>query len=634
MLTQTTMKLIVVSLAMSAALLPVGAKSQISTASAVFAENRAATESPQQGALELRFGFAGFGMTGTASRTVDLSTGAYVETTSGGPVTLGSGFDGKTPWMRDFSGAYTPQEGGDRPALAINQAYRLANLWWRPDFGEAEIVYLGREESGGATSDHLRVKPKGGKPFEAWFDARSHLLTRVREIQEFMLTQTLFSDYARIGGVLLPRSTVIDLGAGPPGFITLTLQSAQLGPVRPLAEFGCPETVPNDSTIDGGAESASLPFRLLNNHIYVGVFVNGHGPYTFIVDTGGHLALSPRLAAELGAEAEGKAPASGAGEKIASTAFASVNQLALGMVSLRHQTAFVTNVYDTAVEGIPVDGMVGFELFRRFVVQIDYGRQTLTIFNPGRFRPVDAGVMTPFVFYDHLPDVAGLIDGIPARFDIDTGSRGELDVTSPFVKRTELHSKYPDAVEAVTGWGIGGPVTSTVVRLPSLTLGDVRVDGPIAELSDATRGSFSDSNYDGNIGSAFLKRFVVTFDYARQRLYLRQGSSPASDIGTFDRSGLWFNAAPSGYIVTALDRGGPAATAGLLAGDVIMAIDGKAVRMAELSDVRQLLRTLPAGNIVRMDVDRGRDHHTFALQLRDLVAPEGKPSPHSSEAVR
>jgi C-terminal processing protease CtpA/Prc len=72
----------------------------------------------------------------------------------------------------------------------------------------------------------------------------------------------------------------------------------------------------------------------------------------------------------------------------------------------------------------------------------------------------------------------------------------------------------------------------------------------------------------------------------------------------------------------------------LRSGDVITAIDGKAVRMAELSDVRQRFRTLPAGTVVRLDVDRGADHKTFTVQLRDLVAPEVGPSQNLSKSVR
>ena len=32
-----------------------------------------------------------------------------------------------------------------------------------------------------------------------------------------------------------------------------------------------------------------------------------------------------------------------------------------------------------SIEGIRVDGMVGFELFRRFAVRLDYGARTMTI---------------------------------------------------------------------------------------------------------------------------------------------------------------------------------------------------------------------------------------------------------------
>jgi hypothetical protein len=188
---------------------------QVSAAS-ILCSKHAATVSPRRGSLQATFKFVGLGLTGIASRLVDLSTGAYVEYTSGGPVSIGSGYDGKIPWMKDFSGAFTPEEGGDRVELAVNQAYQLGNQWWKRRFGGAVIQYGGRETSDGVTSDHLTVTPKGGKPFDAWFDVNSHLLVRVSEVQGFMPTQTFYSDYIRVGGMTLPRVTVMDLGGGPP----------------------------------------------------------------------------------------------------------------------------------------------------------------------------------------------------------------------------------------------------------------------------------------------------------------------------------------------------------------------------------------------------------------------------------
>jgi len=156
----------------------------------------------------------------------------------------------------------------------------------------------------------------------------------------------------------------------------------------------------------------------------------------------------------------------------------------------------------------------------------------------------------PFVFYDHLPNVRGFINDIPARFDIDSGSRSELDITSPTVAEHGLRAKFDKGVSAVTGWGVGGPSRSYVVRLPSITLGTVKVADLTAGLSEDKGGSISDPNYEGNIGSAFLKRFTVTFDYAHQTLYLKPVVPPPVDAGRFDRAGMWINAGDAGYAVT------------------------------------------------------------------------------------
>src|SRR4029453_12474643 len=105
------------------------------------------------------------------------------------------------------------------------------------------------------------------------------------------------------------------------------------------------------------------------------------------------------------------------------------------------------------------------------------------------FDPRGAGTAVPFKFYDHLPAVRGVIDGLPARFDIDTGSRSELDITSPFVERQGLRERYRPGISAITGWGVGGAARSYVVRVPSLSLGSVKVPGGGAGLSESKAGS-------------------------------------------------------------------------------------------------------------------------------------------------
>jgi len=243
----------------------------------------------------------------------------------------------------------------------------------------------------------------------------------------------------------------------------------------------------------------------------------------------------------------------------------------------------------------------------------------LTLTDFAGFDPKDAGTAVPFVFYDHLPNVKGFIGDIPARLDMDTGDRFEIDVTSPTVAAHGLRAKFDKGVSAVTGWGVGGPARSYVVRLPSLTLGTVKVENLTGGLSEAKGGSISDPNYEGNVGSGFLKRFAVTFDYAHQVMYLKPAVPPPADAGSFDRSGIWINAGDAGFTVTDVAAKGPAAEAGIAAGDIITAIDGKPAKAEDLSDTRIALRARPAGTSLQLSVTRGADKKTVTLTLRDQI---------------
>jgi len=590
----------------------------------VLAGNHAAVgPAPVSGAARLTYTHNQAGLTGPLVDRVDLATGAYVETEQAGPIGDATGYDGKVPWQRDFSGADTPQLGGDRIPTAVDAAYRFANLWWRPDHGGALIAYAGRETIGGRALDHLVVTPRGGKRFDAWFDADTHLLARTLEDMQFLHVTETYDDYRPAGGLLLAHQLRNDPGEGSMAVATSTLTGVSFGPAPPLSAYGCPTAPPPGATIEDGAASTTVPFRLLNNHVYVQALVNGKGPYTFIIDTGGHTLLSPHVVAEAGLKPVGEAVTSGAGDGHSTTGFVHFDEIAIGGVRLRDEIGFATEVYDKSIEGIPVDGMVGFELIRRMVTRIDYGRRTITFIDPARFEPKDApkdlGVAVPFVFYDHLPDVKGSIGELPARFDIDTGSRTELDITSPFVFAHDLRAKFAKGTSAVTGWGVGGPARAYTVRLPSIRLGSVEVDDIATGLSEAKGGSFADPNYEGNVGSALLKRFVVTFDYAHQIMYLKRITPTPPDVGTFDRSGVWINAAAGGFAVVDVAQGSAALDAGVAVGDVITAIDGAQVREDGLSDARLLLRARPAGTRVALTIRRGVESRVVVLTLRDQI---------------
>ena len=196
-------------------------------------------------------------------------------------------------WEVESSGTATPQEGGDVRQLAVNEAYRLQNLWWRSDRGGATITDAGRKRDGDKQYDVLTVVPKEGKPFDAWFDAATHLMARTIEANATQTYITDYTDYAPTDDVQLAHSVVIDDGGGKANLLRMTLSSATFSTGGDDARFALPKTDLHDFELAPGTTQTKVPFLLANNHIYVQASFNGGKPLTVIVDTGGHNILVP-----------------------------------------------------------------------------------------------------------------------------------------------------------------------------------------------------------------------------------------------------------------------------------------------------------------------------------------------------
>ncbi len=566
--------------------------------------------------LKTEYAFSGMGMTGKTRSIADLKTGNHADNYTIGPASGGNGYDGKNAWAKDPSGMVTMQ-GGDSLKDAINEAYRYANMWWRADRGGAVVASGGQKTDGGQTFDVVTITPKGGKSFDLWLDARTHLIAREFDKQGAQTITSTFSDYSDIDGVKMPGKVVIDNGSGAKYIQTITLTKAEFAGPQDNSTYAPPKVTVSDYSIAGGAKEAKLPIRLLNNHIYADVTVNGKGPYTFIFDTGGANLVTPAVAKELGLKTEGHMDAHGAGEGIMEAGLTKVQELKVGDASLKDQVFIVLPLDALSdVEGLKEKGMVGFETFRRFVTRIDYMGKTLTLIDPKHFDPKDAGTPVKFVFKQSIPEVQGTFEGVPGIFDIDTGSRVELTLTKGFVEKNGIRAKHPKGIEGVDGWGVGGPSRGYVTRGSMLTIGDVKVPNIVTTMATQSKGAFAGAEYSGNIGSGILKRFIVTFDYEHQTMYLKPATLPLTDVGTFDRSGMWINDSQGGFKIVDVTAKGPAEEAGLKAGDVIVSIDGKLAGETTLSDLRQRLRNDPAGTKVKLGMLNGK---YVTITLRDQI---------------
>lgn len=563
--------------------------------------------------------YEGQGLAGVVHSLNDLKTGRNASTYKIGPAEGANGFDGKTPWVLENSGTVAEQKGGDALALAVNEAYRIANRWWHSDFGGAAIG----EKDVIATAEGryavLSVTPPGGKPFEAWFDTQSHLLSRIVEEQGVITAVTKFSDYKRTGGVLLPHKFVIDGGLGAPFVQTVTVTGVTFSQTEPDSAFAPPQRAIADWDL-GRNDQTTIPITILNNHVYGDVRVNGAGPFTFIFDTGAHNIITPSIARLLGLSPKGKLPGTGAGEAVVEGSIVNGLSLAIGSATLKDQIFYVFPIDDLSeIEGQALPGIVGFETFRRFVTRIDYGAGTLTLIDPEKFDPTGAGTPVPFTFNDHLPEVEGTFEGLPAKFDIDTGSRAELTITRAYAEAHGLRASHPKGVDALEGWGVGGPLTGYVTRGRSMALGSVEVGSVVASLNSQDKGAFAGAHYSGNVGGGILKRFIVTFDYGRQILYLKPRTGVVEDSGSYDRAGLWLNASDGAFRVVSVTRAAPAEEAGLVSGDIITAVDGIPSNSLNLSELRKRLRNDPPGTAVTFTVTREGKPATITMILRDLI---------------
>jgi PDZ domain/Aspartyl protease len=578
------------------------------------------------------------GLDGSAESIEDVRTGHHALHYSLGPLKGAEGFDGTTAWTQDASGQARAEESEDARLGAADEAYRTALAFWYPQRWPAQIESLGRREDGPRRFDVLRITPRGGRPFELWIDAASGLFDRVVETGAIDTRTAFFSDFREVDAVKLPFATRSTNGDTRYDQL-VSAESIRINEPIAAGAFAMPAPPPSDFSLAAGATSTSVPFELLNNHIYLDVKLGGKGPFRLLCDTGGANIVTPELARTLGLKPQGALQGRGVGDKSEDIGLVTVASLQVGGATLRDQVFAVFNLGPlTSAEGAPVNGLIGYEVFKRFVVRVDYEHRTMTLTLPAAFSYHGGGVVVPFKFNEHVPQVEGAIDGIAGAFDLDTGSRASVDLLGSFVEQHGLRARYAPKVEGVAGWGVGGPARAQFARAGTLRLGGLEVSRPPIELTLQTKGAFSDKYVAGNVGGALLSRFNVTFDYSRQQVIFERFERDARDardarskgVGgdlpiPFDRAGAWLNLAEEAppalpaFEVIDVYAGGPAAEAGLRAGDRIVEVDGKAPAELPLPALRERLRNDPPGTRVRFTVLRAGQRGEVVVVLRDLV---------------
>jgi Aspartyl protease/PDZ domain len=566
------------------------------------------------------------GLSGPISILQDARSGRSVSRYTLGPISGAQGFDGTVAWQQDPGGEVTSLDAPEAREEARTDAWLAALGYWYPERAPAALRPAGEREVSGARYVVIEATPPQGRTVALWFDPATGLLARTTLRRGADTAITILDDYRDVGGLRMPFHVVTDLidAAGrtdPRQRTEMRLERVALGVSLDAAAFAMPAMAPSARIADGSG-STSVPFELLNNHIYAAATVDGV-PVRVLVDTGGANVLTPAAAKRLGLTSEGKLAGRGVGDEHVDLALAHAGEVRLGNAVLAHPVFYVIDLSPLpAAEGTDSDGLVGFEMFRRFRVTIDYEARVLTLTDPAKFQPAAGAHAVPFEMADRIPIVAGTLDGLPVRLSIDTGSRASLTLHAPFVRANDLVARYAAAPETITGWGVGGPARGRPARLGTLLLGDLAIHDLAGDLYLGNKGAFANPDLSGNLGGGVLRRFTVTFDYDGRRMYLIPNRRFA-ESDPFDRSGMWLFRDGGALKVVAVTPGGPAEKAGLKTGDRIEQIGGESVSSRPLAEWRARLRELPAGT--RLDLSLAGGKRSVKLVLADAIPPHAAP---------
>ncbi|MEO8507905.1 MAG: aspartyl protease family protein [Betaproteobacteria bacterium] len=555
------------------------------------------------------------GLSGSAERWSEYATGRSYLNYTIGPVTGAAGFDGKVAWSQDASGQSRIESVDAARELAVNAAYRDRLAFWYPERAPARLSYKERAQADGAAFDVIRITPEGGRPFELWINSETKLIERLveREAQETR-TET-YMDVRDVAGVKIPFR--VRASRGDPKYDELiVVESMDFNQPLTDVRFTQPAPPKPDFTFPAGKAFVEVPFEVHNGHLFLKVMVNGRGPVRMLFDTGGSNVLLPQVLERLGVRSEGALGASGAEGK-QDVGMTRIDKIEFGGIVLERQV-FATIDLDAflrRVEGLDdIGGVVGYELFKRFPIKLDFERSRAVFHDPAKFKYAGTGARLPIEFRGTAPQVRGRVDDIDGVFHVDTGSRGSLTLTLPFVEENNLVEKYGAKLEAVYGAGVGGHVRARLARAKTLQLADVVIPNPMTSLSLQTTGALADPDVAGNIGFGILRQFNITFDYPGSALYLEKNANfGRPDI--YDRAGAWIELGAKGFEVVDVVAGGPAAVAGLKAGDLIIGVNGKPWTAMSLSAVRGEFRAAP-GRKLRLKIDGGPER---IVTLRDLV---------------
>lgn len=300
---------------------------------------------------------------------------------------------------------------------------------------------------------------------------------------------------------------------------------------------------------------------------YLQVFVDGHGPYTFLFDTGSNVTtISSKVARETSLAIVSAVPGH--------HRIARAREVDAGGVRMR-------DYYMVIADGDDLDGILGFNAFGKNYLTLDLKRRTLAV--GSRPERLPSAFWLPYTLDHFLPNVEMSIDGRTLPTLIDSGD----DAYAWEGTSENLRGLLFDSTPVAGGTVYNGQTGATSTRITSVD-GALHL-GPVSARRPAV--AINESLPLPDIGVDVIEQFVMEFDRVRSRV----GFEPLFAGREFTVPGLLTCGLGVSFRdpvrrVRGVLAGTAPAKAGVRAGDIVVSIDGRDARLVTYRQWDRLVR--------------------------------------------